>query len=82
MQEFYRIRELQKGMSKVEALRQAQLALLRGTTTSIASGEGIRAKEVPTTGDKEGAKAFVKDPKAPFKHPYYWAPFILIGNSK
>lgn len=25
---------------------------------------------------------FKVDPKAPYAHPYYWAPFILIGNWK
>jgi CHAT domain-containing protein/Tfp pilus assembly protein PilF len=49
MQSFYRIRESNKGMSKVEALQRAQLALLHGST---------------------------------YSHPYYWAPFILIGNSR
>jgi len=23
---------------------------------------------------------FATDPKAPYAHPYYWAPFVLIGN--
>jgi CHAT domain-containing protein len=27
-------------------------------------------------------KAFVKDLKRPYAHPYFWAPFILIGNWK
>jgi len=31
MQTFYRLRESQPGLPKVEALRQAQLTLLRGT---------------------------------------------------
>jgi CHAT domain-containing protein len=26
------------------------------------------------------AGEFKPDPKAPFAHPYYWAPFILMGN--
>jgi CHAT domain-containing protein len=25
---------------------------------------------------------FTVDPKRPYAHPYYWAPFILIGNWK
>jgi CHAT domain-containing protein len=24
--------------------------------------------------------AFHADPNAPYAHPYFWAPFILIGN--
>jgi CHAT domain-containing protein/Tfp pilus assembly protein PilF len=49
MQEFYRSRQSQPPLTKAEALRQAQLKLLRS--------------------DKYG-------------HPYFWAPFILIGNWK
>jgi CHAT domain-containing protein len=52
MREFYRLRE--GGMTKAEALRQAQLALLNGEFKS------------PIGHD--------------FTHPYFWAPFILIGN--
>lgn len=43
-------------LSKAEALRQAQMALLDGSIVS------------PT------------DPNATYRHPYYWAPFILMGN--
>jgi len=25
---------------------------------------------------------YTQDAKAPLAHPYYWAPFILIGNWK
>jgi CHAT domain-containing protein/Tfp pilus assembly protein PilF len=47
-------------VTKVEALRQAQVDLLKGKITP---------KPQP-------------DPNAPssFAHPYYWAPFILMGN--
>lgn len=51
MAEFYRLRQAGSGMPKGEALRQAQLSLLKGTAS-------------------------------PFSHPYFWAPFILIGNWK
>lgn len=40
---------------KAEALRQAQLALLRGPAASS-----------PHDAD--------------YSHPFYWAPFVLIGN--
>ena len=55
-------------LTKVEALRQAQLDLLQGKTQAQAAAAG-RGFEVDT-------------PTAPrsFAHPYYWAPFILMGN--
>jgi CHAT domain-containing protein len=55
MQQFYRVHEMERGISKAEALRRAQLALLEGT------GDPNRTR---------------------FAHPYFWAPFILIGNWK
>jgi len=24
--------------------------------------------------------SFIADPRAPFAHPFFWAPFILMGN--
>jgi CHAT domain-containing protein/Tfp pilus assembly protein PilF len=48
MEKFYQARAANPSTSKAEALRAAQLSLLRDTPS--------------------------------FSHPFYWAPFILIGN--
>jgi CHAT domain-containing protein len=83
MQEFYHAREAQKGMAKVEALREAQLKLLRGEIS--VDGAPTTSRQIVQEAAKPGAAgwpAFKTDPKAPFAHPYYWAPFILIGNWK
>jgi CHAT domain-containing protein/tetratricopeptide (TPR) repeat protein len=66
MQQFYRFRDEHPGMSKAEALRQAQVGLLR--------------PEVSNRSDNQST--LKANPNAPFAHPYYWAPFILIGNWK
>jgi CHAT domain-containing protein/tetratricopeptide (TPR) repeat protein len=79
MQEFYRLRG-GGGLPKAEALRRAQLALLRGGTKVAAGAAVKRADVVGTSAAREAAPAFTPDPRAPFAHPYYWAPFILIGN--
>lgn len=53
MEEFYRLRKAHPDLTKLEALRNAQLKMLHG--------------EIMSAG---------KD----YAHPYYWAPFELIGN--
>ncbi|HXG93669.1 MAG TPA: CHAT domain-containing protein [Blastocatellia bacterium] len=81
MREFYRLRESESGLSKAEALRQAQLALLRGSIKGGRSTErGIVVK--PASEDKTSSEAFKENASAPYAHPFYWAPFILIGNWK
>lgn len=47
MVEFYRILSTEPGISKAEALRQAQLTLMKNRQ---------------------------------YQHPFYWAPFVLVGN--
>ncbi len=83
MQNFYRLREAQNssgtnGISKAEVLRQAQLLLLYGDASSTSAT--TRGMRIERSGASSALPAFVADPKAPFAHPYYWAPFILIGN--
>ena len=87
MREFYQLREARPQWSKSEALRQAQLALLKGGDTlskqESEAGRGIRLAKVNVNEKEEaGIKTYRRDPKAPFAHPHYWAPFILIGNWK
>ncbi len=81
MQEFYKLREAKADVTKAEALRQAQIKLLRGELQ--VTGEALAAREILHAEDKTMNKLLFKvDPKAPYAHPYYWAPFILIGNWK
>jgi CHAT domain-containing protein len=70
MVEFYNA--LQNGTTKVEALRQAQIALIGGDFSTV--GEKRSDIEVRSL---EGVSPQVIDR---LNHPYYWAPFILIGN--
>ena len=53
-------------VTKAQALRQAQLALLKGDASDSSEGRGVERTE-------ETARRY--------DHPYYWAPFILIGNA-
>jgi CHAT domain-containing protein len=64
MQDFYRLRINGTHSSKAEALRQAQLSLLLGATGTRRNVRLQIEKNLP--GD--------------YAHPFFWAPFILIGN--
>ena len=69
-------------MSKVEALRQAQLEMIRGDARSaLLARRGVggigRLGKVPETKRTSGDSLAVST-----SHPYFWAPFILVGDGK
>jgi CHAT domain-containing protein len=103
MREFYQTRQNAIGLTKAEAFRRAQLALLNGTarTKPLPEGQKGASRPVGIVIDRNDSKrddadtrsavvhlsekdapTFKRDEKKPFAHPYYWAPFVLIGNSK
>jgi len=74
MNAFYGVLDNGK-LTKAEALRQAQIALITGNDKALGEQRGslIAVQKV------------IRDELAPevanrLSHPYYWAPFILIGN--
>ncbi len=71
-----------KTMTKVEALRQAQLNLIRGNVNSdLLARRGIGG--VGKLGETPIAERSVPGPESvSTSHPYFWAPFILVGDGK
>jgi CHAT domain-containing protein len=71
-----------KTMSKAEALRQAQLELIRGEGRSdllVKRGVGGMGK----LGETPSAPLFApSSDSVSTSHPYFWAPFILVGDGK
>jgi CHAT domain-containing protein/Tfp pilus assembly protein PilF len=72
MSDFYARWVKEPAIGKAEALRQAQLALLRGATPAPHAGTG-RGVQIA---DQDATSL----PTTSYAHPYYWAPFVLIGN--
>jgi CHAT domain-containing protein len=72
MSDFYARWLKDPAAGKAEALRQAQLELLRSPTAAT-SAAGARGFEV-VSGAPSSTQALG------YAHPYYWAPFVLIGN--
>lgn len=62
-----------RDINKAEALREAQIALITGDYKRLGErrGIGVQAR------DTNSISPSVTDR---LNHPYYWAPFILIGN--
>src|SRR5262249_21161755 len=80
MQTFYRLRAQNPTATKAELFREAQIALVKGTVAippASSSSRMLVHAEAPAVA---GQPAYTPDPNAPFAHPYYWAPFLMIGN--
>jgi CHAT domain-containing protein/tetratricopeptide (TPR) repeat protein len=77
MTEFYRIKKANPTMNKAEAIRLAQKEMIDGKIKSTGTSSGCRAESLSIGGKKDEFKC---DPNAPFSHPYFWSPFVLIGN--
>ena len=73
-----------KTMTKVEALRRAQLEMIRGGKRSdLLARRGIgdvgKLGEVPAP----NSQSLIPNPiSVSTSHPYFWAPFILVGDGK
>jgi CHAT domain-containing protein len=80
MGEFYRLRYLE-GMDKARALQGAQLSVMRGDAGM--KGLAARGTAISAAG---ASTAAVSGTEAPYwdgtgySHPYYWAPFVVMGN--
>jgi CHAT domain-containing protein len=88
MEAFYKLRAAAPTQSKAETFKQAQLALLCGTPQVAGSScqtgpadTSDHAREADNN-ENDDAPLFTPNPAAPYAHPYFWAPFILIGNSR
>jgi CHAT domain-containing protein/tetratricopeptide (TPR) repeat protein len=80
MQTFYRLRDSRPELSKAEALRQAQVQLLAGLEPSIAAAGVPDSRQGHTDGPTATPPQLMRNPQRPYAHPYYWAPFVLVGN--
>ncbi|WP_199246369.1 CHAT domain-containing protein [[Phormidium] sp. ETS-05] len=75
MTEFYR--NLENSKIKAEALRQAQIAMIRGELE-------VSAGELRSSGGTRGALALPPElsevENSNLSHPYYWSAFTMIGS--
>lgn len=72
MRDFY-VGLLENGLDKAEALRRAQIAMLQSARDAGGDAERAAAR---LEGDADDAPRRVDT----FDHPYFWSPFVLMGN--
>jgi CHAT domain-containing protein len=92
MGKFYALHESSPNMTKAEALREAQLTLLHGDKSALhddmATKAGDDLEPAPNATNRSAWAAGTEKPASgpnfnrDYTHPYYWAPFILMGNWK
>lgn len=78
MSEFYRLHKANPQITKAEAMQAAQKAMIEGRLKSSGKQTGCRSEVVKFGGAKQ--IEFKCNANAPFAHPYFWSPFVLIGN--
>jgi CHAT domain-containing protein len=86
MQTFYKKLQANPAMTKSEALREAQLDLLGQPAAAPIAQDQPRGAERTESAAQPSVDPdlppFAADSSHPYAHPYYWAPFVLIGNWK
>ncbi len=84
MQTFYRLRSERPELTKAQALQQAQLALMGSDLAQTSATRGEPKRDwVPDGGESKPEGAASGDPgqaTGRYAHPYYWVPFVLMGN--
>jgi CHAT domain-containing protein len=75
MADFYN--QLKTQSTKAEALRQAQLNMLKRRTYKTEDGNQIVTPELEIS--LQGFPVNSRQSED-FSHPFYWAPFTMIGN--
>ncbi|HEX8737221.1 MAG TPA: CHAT domain-containing tetratricopeptide repeat protein [Pyrinomonadaceae bacterium] len=80
MSEFYRLRKENPRLTKAEAIQLAQQEMIQGKLQSSSAGNLKGAELAASPNNKVNAPPFQFDKNKPFAHPYYWSPFVLIGN--
>jgi CHAT domain-containing protein len=74
---------LLKGESKIASSARRETGTIADVIVVTADGKrdtNTRADDFVVSSSQ--APLYKKDPQRPFAHPFYWSPFILIGNWK
>ena len=80
MQTFYRLRVEHPELTKAEALQKTQIQFIKGVVEQKQSDSAKKRIGYSTEEDDLENTHDTTAPNPLYLHPYYWAPFILMGN--
>lgn len=80
MTEFYRIRKENPDLTKSEAMQIAQTKMISGKLKPDADYINKLAELFERNEENNKTLNFKFDKTKPFAHPFFWSPFVLIGN--
>ncbi len=78
MQLLYQLKQRDQ-LTKAEALSRVQQMFINGEENAQLGAEELQRRNLIAIQEGEQAN-FVFNPDAPYAHPFFWAPFILMGN--
>lgn len=67
-------------INKAQAVRQSQLAFINGMVNESTLPEALRGARREGIDKIKSEHRWILEPDKPYAHPFYWAPFILMGN--
>ena len=81
MQNFYKFLAENPSLTKAAALRQVQVDFIRGRSVSRTAEIKTRGMRVSQPEEEaDGLEGIPHNAQNLYSHPFYWAPFILMGN--
>jgi CHAT domain-containing protein len=80
MTEFYRLQKENPQMTKAESIQKVQNAFISGKLKPDAEYIKKLIEIFSKQNNAADKNKFVFNKDQPFAHPFFWSPFVLIGN--
>jgi CHAT domain-containing protein len=74
------VRLMRRGNGRSEALREAKLGI-KGSVRRVGT-EGLETRDIRIVARPSVKKPGKREIELSLSHPYFWAPFVLVGEGR